>query len=176
MERIALQIGTVPISLFKWGLSLFALVAAPCWAFDANGVALGAAEADVQKAFPAARCKPMEWNTDAADRRCDDGPVSFGGAQARISFFLKKDAVQAFDVRFDARDLARVAAFLKSSYGAPDAEGEERIQRRRETRVLHKLRWKRGEDRAVLTSESGRRRVDLNVWRGDFDTEVYDIK
>jgi hypothetical protein len=42
--------------------------------------------------------------------------------------------------------------------------------------VLHKLRWKRGEDRVVLTSEPGRRRVDLNAWRGDFDIQVYDIK
>jgi len=152
------------------------LACAPAWAFDANGVALGAAEGEVQKAFPAARCKPMEWKTDAADRRCDDGPVTFGGAQARISFFLKQDAVQAFDVRFDARDLARVTAYLKSRYGAPDAEGDERIQRRDETRVLRKLRWKHAADHAELTSQAGRRRVDLNVWRGDFDTEVYRIR
>lgn len=152
------------------------LAAAPAWAFDANGVALGAAEAEVMKAFPEARCKAMEWKTDAADRRCDDAPVRFGGAEARISFFLKKDAVQAFDVRFDAGDLERVAGYLRSHYGAPDAEGREVIERRDKRRELFKMRWKQGADRAVLTSQVGRRRVDLNVWRGDFDTEVYVIK
>lgn len=161
MERIAL---------------ILALAAAPAWGFDANTVALGASEAEVLQRFPTARCKPMEWRTGAADRRCDDAPVRFGGVEARVSFFLKADAVQAFDVRFDAQHLGRVADFLKQRYGPPDAETNERIERRRETRELYKLRWKRGADHAVLTSQRGRRRVDLNVWRGDFDTEVYRIK
>ncbi len=152
------------------------LAAAPAWAFDANGVALGATEEQVQRAFPEARCKPMEWKTDAADRRCDDAPVRFGGAEARISFFLRKDAVQAFDLRFDARDLERVAAYLRSHYGAPDTEGREVIERRDRRRELFKMRWKKGADQAVLTSQVGRRRVDLNVWRGEFDTEVYRIR
>ena len=152
------------------------LVAAPAWAFDANGVALGATEAEVMKVFPEARCKAMEWRTDAADRRCDDAPVRFGGADARISLFLKKDAVQSFDVRFDAGDLERVAGYLRSHYGVPDAEGREVIERRDRRRELFKMRWKQGADRAVLTSQTGRRRVDLNVWRGDFDTGVYVIK
>lgn len=152
------------------------LVAAPAEGFDANGVALGASEAEVKKAFPEARCKAMEWKTDAADRRCDQAAVQFGGADARISFFLKKDAVQAFDVRFDARDLERVAGYLRSRYGVPDAQGHEVIERRDRRRELFKMRWKKGADRAVLTSQGGRRRVDLNVWRGDFDAEVYRIK
>ena len=171
-----MQVGTDPISLFKWGLSLFAFLAAPAWAFDANGVALGATEAQVTQAFPGARCKPMEWKTDAADRRCDDAPVRFGDAEARISFFLKKDSVQAFDVRFDARDLERVAAYLRSRYGAPETEAREVIERRDKRRELFKMRWKKGAEHAVLTSQIGRRRVDLNVWRGDFDTEVYRIR
>lgn len=158
-------------------LALILLLAAgPAGAFDANGVALGASEAQVRKSFPEARCKAMEWKTDAADRRCDDAPVRFGGADARISFFLKKDAVQAFDVRFDAGDLERVAGYLRSRYGAPDAERREVIERGDRRRELYKMRWKKGADRAVLTSQIGRRRVDLNVWRGDFDTEVYVIK
>jgi hypothetical protein len=37
-------------------------------------------------------------------------------------------------------------------------------------------RWEKGQERAVLSSMSGRRRVDLNVWRGNFDTEIYRIK
>jgi len=39
-----------------------------------------------------------------------------------------------------------------------------------------KVRWEEGQDRAVLSSIAGRRRVDLNVWRGSFDTEIYRFK
>ena len=86
-------------------------------AFDANGVTLGASEAQVKKAFPSALCKPLEWSSRAADRRCDDGKIAFGGAEARITFYLRKGAIQAFDVRFDTKDLDRVSAFVKSRYG-----------------------------------------------------------
>lgn len=175
METAATQIGTVPICC-KWGLSLFVLLAAPAWSFDANGVALGASEEKVLERFPKARCKPMEWKTDAADRRCDDAPAQVGGSQARVSFFLKANAVQAIDVRFEARDLERVAAYLKAHYGAPDAEGRETIERRGSRREVYRLRWRRGADRAVLSAPAGQRRVDLNVWRGNFDTEVYRIR
>lgn len=149
------------------------LAAPPAGGFDANGVALGAAEAEVRKTFPGARCQAMDWNTDAADRRCDDAPVQFGGSEARITFYLKKDAVQAFDVRFDAGALARVTAHLKSRYGVPDAERLETFQRGGEKRQVRKLRWKKGDDQAVLSAQVGRRRAELNVWRGNFDTEVY---
>ena len=161
MERVAL---------------ILALAAGPAWGFDANGVALGAAEAEGRKAFPAARCQPMEWKTDDADRRCDDAPVRFGGADARITFFLRKDSVQAFDVRFEQKDLRGVVEYLRQRYGRPDAEGHETFQRRGDARSVYKLRWEKGQDRAVLSSMSGRRRVDLNVWRGNFNTEVYRIK
>ena len=152
------------------------LAAAPAWGFDANGVALGAAEAEVREAFPTARCKPMEWKTDAADRRCDDAPVRFDGADARITFFLRNDSVQAFDVRFDEKDLRGVVEYLRQRYGRPDAEGHETFQRRGDARSVYKLRWEKGRDRALLSSMAGRRRVDLNVWRGNFDTEVYRIR
>lgn len=169
------KIGTDPNNCIKWGLSLFFL-AAPAWGFDANGVALGASEAEVKKAFPQARCQAMDWKTDAADRRCDEAPIEFGGAGARITFFLKNDAVQAFDVRFDDKDLRAVVEHLRQHYGAPGAEGEEVFRRRGEARAVYKVRWERGRDRAVLSSISGRRRVELNVWRGDFDTEIYRLK
>ena len=155
---------------------ILALAAAPAWGFDANGVALGASEAEVQKRFPTARCKPMEWKTNAADRRCDDALVRFGDVDVRITFFFKADAVQAFDVRFDAPQLERMAQYLKGRYGPPDAEAREKIERRGATREIYKLRWKQGADHAVLTSQRGRRRVDLNVWRGNFDTEIYKFK
>jgi hypothetical protein len=152
------------------------LAASPAWGFDANGVALGAREAEVLKAFPAARCQAMDWKTDAADRRCDDAPVRFGGAEARISFYLKKDAVQAFDLRFEARDFDRVASHLKSRYGQPDAERVETFQRGSEERQVRKVRWKQGGDQAVLSAQVGRRRAELSVWRGKFDSEVYRIR
>lgn len=160
----------------KWGLSLFFLVALPAWGFDANGVALGASEAAVQQQFPAARCKPLEWNTDAADRRCDDAKIQFGGAQARISFYLRGGTVQAFDVRFDASQLERVLEYLKQQYGAPGSEVREVIERRNDKRELRRVRWDRGAEHALLTSQLKRRRVDLNVWRGNFDVEIYRIK
>jgi hypothetical protein len=150
--------------------------AAPAWGFDANGVALGASEAEIARAFPRARCKAMDWKTDAADRRCDEAPVRFGGAEARITFFLKADAVQAFDVRFEEKDLRATLEHLRQRYGKPDAEGQEVFRRRGDARTVYKARWEKGRDRAVLSSIAGRRRVDLNVWRGDFDTEIYRFK
>lgn len=161
MERIAL---------------VLLLAAAPAWGFDANGVALGANEAEVRKAVSGAHCKPMDWKTDAADRRCDAASVQFGGAEARITFFLKNDAVQAFDVRFDDKDLLPVVEHLRQHFGKPDFEGHEVFRRRGDARSVYKVRWEKGADRAVLSSMASRRRVDLNVWRGNFDTEIYRIK
>ncbi|TAK46252.1 MAG: hypothetical protein EPO27_08355, partial [Betaproteobacteria bacterium] len=51
-------------------------------AFDVNGVALGAREADVKQAFLSAYCKPLDWKSRAADRRCDDARIAFGGISA----------------------------------------------------------------------------------------------
>lgn len=160
----------------KAALTLLLLAALPAWGFDANGVGLGATETEVRKRYPAARCRELEWKSSAAERRCDDAKVEFGGAEARVTFFLKGDAVQAFDVRFDALHLERVVAHLKQRYGVPDSETREKVERRRSTRELYKVRWERGGDRAVLTTQLKRRRVDLNVWRGDFDTEIYRIR
>lgn len=161
MERIAL---------------ILVFVAAPAWGFDANGVALGAPEAAVKQAFPQARCQPMDWKTRAADRRCDEAPIRFGGADARITFFLKHDAVQAFDVRLEDKDLRLVVEYLRDHFGKPEFEGHEVFRRRGDARAVYKVRWEQGEDRAVLSAIDGRRRVDLNVWRGNFDTEIYKFK
>src|SRR5947208_1459373 len=95
-------------------------VASAC-AFDANGVALGGRETEVKKAFPSARCKPLEWRSDAADRRCDDAEITLGGIPARITFYLKRDSIQGFDLRFDTRDLERMSALLKTRFGAPQS-------------------------------------------------------
>lgn len=177
MARTGKKIGTDPIC-FKWGLSLFFLAALPAWGYDANGVALGASEAQVHKAFPSAHCRELEWKSKAAERRCDDARIAFGGAQARITLYLKADRVQAFDVRFDERDLERVTVFLKSRYGKPLAETRDRIERRGggEAREITKIRWEKGAERAVLSSQFKRKRVDLNVWLGKFDEEIYRIR
>ena len=133
-------------------------------------------EAEVRKAFTQAHCKPMDWATDAADRRCDAAAIQFGGVDARITFFLKNDAVQAFDLRFDDKDLRPVVEYLRERYGRPDMEGHETFRRRGDARSVYKVRWEKGADRAVLSSIAGRRRVDLNVWRGNFDTEIYRLQ
>jgi hypothetical protein len=153
------------------------LAALPAWGYDANGVALGAPEAEVRKTFPSARCRALEWQSRAAERRCDDARIVFGGAEARITVYLKADRVQAFDVRFDERDLERVTGFLKSRYGKPLAETREKIERRGgEAREMYKIRWEKGTERAVLTSQLKAKRVDLSVWLGNFDEEIYRIR
>src|SRR4051794_31120368 len=95
------------------------LAATPALAFDLNGVGLGARELDIRKAFPSAHCKPLEWKTDAADRRCDDARAAFVGIPTRLTFYLRADAVQGFDLRFESKDLERVKTLLKSRWGAP---------------------------------------------------------
>jgi hypothetical protein len=158
-------------------LVALALLAAPAWGYDANGVRLGATEAEVRKSFPAAHCRPLDWKSQAAERRCDDAQVVIAGARARVTFYLKADRVQAFDVRFDERDLKQVTEALRKRYGAPLAETRDTIERRGgETRSVTRIRWEKGEERAVLTSQEKRKRVDLNVWRGNFDEEIYRIR
>lgn len=153
------------------------VLALPAWGYDANGVALGAPEAEVRKAFPSARCRDLEWKSQAAERRCDDAKIVFGGAEARITVYLKADRVQAFDLRFDESDLVRVTGFLKSRYGKPLAETREKIERRTgEAREIYKVRWEKGAERALLTSQLKRKRVDLSVWLGNFDEEIYRIR
>ena len=75
-------------------------------AYDANEVVLGASEKVVLKQFPAAHCAPLQWKSKAAERRCDDSKIVLGGVPGRITFYLKRDRVEAFDVRFDTKDAA----------------------------------------------------------------------
>jgi hypothetical protein len=103
--------------------------------------------------------------------------VVVAGARARITFYLKGDRVQAFDVRFEERDLKRVTEELKKRYGAPLAESRDTFTRREgEARTVTRIRWEKGEERAVLTAQEKRKRVDLNVWRGSFDEEIYRVR
>lgn len=145
--------------------------------YDASGVALGASERDIKVRFPSAHCKELEWSSTAADRRCDDARISFGGVEARITFYLKKDAVQAFDLRFDTRDVKRVVAQLKESYGDPLTETKDRIEREGDgVRVVYRVLWEHGRDRALLVAPMEKRRSRLTASRGNFDEEIYRIR
>ena len=146
-------------------------------AYDVNGVDLGSKEAEVQKAFPSARCKPLEWKSDAADRRCDDARISLGGAAAHITVFLKAGAIQAMDLRFNGKDLDRVKVELRARWGAPQAEATESFATRDgKDRSVYKLRWEKGADRAILTAQADKKRATLEISRGNFADEIYRVK
>ena len=145
--------------------------------YDANGVALGGTEEEIKKRFPSAHCKPLEWQSKAADRRCDDAKISFFGAEGRITFYLRKDAVQAFDVRFQTKDLERVMSQLRQRYGAPASEVKDPIGAKdKPVRDLYKALWESGGDHALLTAQLDKRIASLVVSRGDFDDEIYRVR
>ena len=146
-------------------------------AFDANGVKLGDNELAIKKSFPGIHCKPLEWKTDAADRRCDDAKVVFGGVEARMTFYLKSDSIRGFDVRFDSSHMTPVSVFLKRRYGAPVSESRDKIVRQgRQEREVFKILWEEGKDKALLSSLSTGKRASLSVSRGNFDDEIYRVK
>jgi hypothetical protein len=157
---------------------LLLLVALPAHAaYDMNGVALGASEKEVKKGFPSAYCKALEWSSSAADRRCDDAKFSVAGIEARITFYLKKDAVQAFDVRFDTKDLDKVVAHLKTRYGKPSSEAKDAIERvGKEAKLTYKALWEEGKDRAALVAQMEKKRSSLTVSRGNWEEEIYRIR
>lgn len=146
-------------------------------AFDANGVALGDPESEVQKTYPSAHCQPLEWRSLAADRRCDDSRADFGGVKVRITFYLKEDAVEAFDVRFDTSELERLMDVLRKGYGKPAAEGRHKLEREgKPPREFFRVQWRQGGARASLSSEVGKRRSSMLVSRGNFEEEIYRVR
>jgi hypothetical protein len=146
-------------------------------AFDVDGVSLGDSEGAVTQAFPSAYCRALEWRSDAADRRCDDGKVTFAGVAARVTFYLKGDRVQAFDVRFDSRDRERIVAYLALRYGKPRSERVENISRPgKQDRRLYEARWEQGPEKALLSARPGRRYAQLEVSRGDFAERIYKVQ
>ena len=157
-------------------LGVVLAAAGAAWAaYDANEVPLGASEKALLQRFPAAYCKALEWKSNAADRRCDDSKALIGGVQGRITFYLKRDRIEAFDVRFDNKDAERLAAFLKKRYGAPAEERRAKMEDKSRGE-LYKVEWQKGEERAVLTSLTEKRRASLTVWRGDFEEEIYRVR
>ncbi len=160
-------------------LFLLALLATPAAlaAYDANGVALGASEKDIKKAYPGILCKPLEWKSRASDRRCDEAKVPFAGVESRITFYLNGDAVQAFDVRFNTVDLDKVVAYLKKRYGKPGAESKDTIERvGKEPQVTYKALWEQGKDRASLIAPMDKKRTSLTVSRGNWEEEIYRVR
>ena len=146
-------------------------------AFDMREIPLGAKEQDVKRKLPSAHCKPLQWESKAADRRCDDSRVSFGGVEVQVTFYLKKDAVEAFDVRFDTKELERFVAFLKTRYGAPESENRETFDRKGDKpREVYKALWQNASERAVLTAQLEKRRASMLVSRGAFEEEIYRVR
>jgi hypothetical protein len=146
-------------------------------AYDADGVPLGASEKAVLKRFPGAHCKALQWQSKAADRRCDDAKARFGGMETRITFYLRKDAVEAFDVRFDAKFTERMASLLTNRYGKPTAEERGKSERPEGKQSdLVKLLWESKAERALLVAVSDKRRGSLVVSRGGFEEEIYRVR
>jgi hypothetical protein len=95
----------------------------------------------------------------------------------QVTFYLRKDALEAFDVRFDTKDLDRLVTFLKQRYGAPQSEVKDAYARKGEKpREVYKALWESGKDRAVLTAQLEKRRASMLVSRGDFDEEIYRVR
>lgn len=161
-------------------LALVALLfAAPAAfaAFEMNGVPLGGDEAQVKKAFPSARCKPLEWTSRVADRRCDDAKIAFAGVPARLTVYLKDGSIQSLSVRFAATDRDKVAAHVKSHWGAPSGEANETIARKgKDDKRVYKLRWDKGNEHAMLIAQADRKRASLEAWRGNFVDEIYRVR
>ena len=144
-------------------------------AFDVNEVMLGASEADVKRRFPSANCKRLEWESRAADRRCDDSRINFGGVESRVTFYLRKDKVEAFDVRFDSRELERLVAHVKQRYGKPASEQRDTLGDKKPRQVYKALGEGKGE-RAALVAQLDQRRGSLLVSRGNFEEEIYKVR
>lgn len=157
--------------------ALLACLALPAAAYDLNGVRLGGREADVRKVYPSAYCKALEWKSDAADRRCDDARVALDGVPGKITVFLRGGEIQAYELRFDVKDLDRIKLALRARWGEPAAEAVETIARRDgDDRKVFKMRWEKGADRAVFTAQLDKKRVGLEVSRGTFPDEIYRVR
>jgi len=146
-------------------------------AYDMKGVELGATESDVKRMLPSAHCKALEWKSKAADRRCDDSRVLFGGVEVRVTLYLRKDAVEAFDVRFDTKELERMIGFLKTRYGAPASENRDTYGTKgKATRQVYEAAWEKDGARAVLTAQLEKRTASMLVSRGTFEEEIYRVQ
>jgi hypothetical protein len=141
-----------------------AAVAAP--GFD--GLALGASERAVKQRLPDAHCQPLQWQSRAADRRCDDSRAKLAGIEVRITVYLNADSVEAFDVRFDSRDSPAIEKLATAYFGAAPVT--------RDTEKMHTLRWQAKGEHGLLGTQQGQRRASLLIWRGAFYDEIYKVR
>ena len=137
-------------------------------AFDANGVRLGDAERVVKQHFPSAHCQPLQWESRAADRRCDDSRAIISGHEARITVYLKMDAVEALDIRFESGKAESFAKLATERFGRPPVE--------KDNEKTHTLAWRKNGERALLSTVRGQRSATLLVWRGSFYEEIYKVR
>src|SRR3954469_18865402 len=106
------------------GLLLLLAAANARASYDLNDLTLGASEAQIKKNFPNAYCRELEWPSGAAERRCDDSRISVAGVDASVTFYLKRGAVEGFDVRLARRERGGGKDFLVKRYGKPASERE----------------------------------------------------
>jgi hypothetical protein len=149
-------------------LTLFLVSMPAAAAYDIKGVMLGATEKDVIRALPSAHCKALEWESRAADRRCDDSRAKLAGVEVRITVYLKADAAEAFDVRFDSRYAARFEKLAGERFASQPV--------RKEAEKVSTLQWRSGDAQALLSRQHGQRRASLLVWRGAFYDEIYRVR
>jgi hypothetical protein len=149
-------------------LGLAVLAGAAHAGFDANGVRLGASEKVVKQRFPNAHCQALQWQTRAAERRCDDSRAVIGGMECSVTFYLKGDAVEALDLRVSAHELERLSKLASERYGAPPEEKSTEKSRTRQ--------WREESEHALLSMPEGQRRASLLVWRGAFYDEIYKVR
>src|SRR5918912_3886343 len=154
------------------GLILVLAAGAAAAASDANDVKLGATERDIKQRFPNAHCRELEWPSRAAERRCDDSRITFAGVDASVTFYVKKNSVEGFDVRFDQRELDRVVKYLRARYGEPESE----VGLPYKPDAPAKVEWQAKDEHARLSAEPSRRRASLFVWRGTFEEEIYKVR
>ena len=163
----------------KLVLTPFFLLALPAFAalYDVRNIKLGASEREIRRELPSVHCKALEWKSNAADRRCDDSRVAFGGVEVQVTFYLRKDVLEAFDLRFNTHEVERLVSFLKGRYGAPESESKESIERQgKKPREVYKALWERAGERAVLVARLENRRGSMLVYRGNFEEEIYRVR
>ena len=154
----------------RLALAALALLAAQgaAAAADIDGLALGASERAVKERLPNAHCQPLQWQSRAADRRCDDSRATLAGLEVRVTVYLKADAVEGFDVRFDSREAPRIEKLAAEHFGvAPVARDSEKV---------HTLQWQARDEHGLLSTQAGQRRASLLVWRGAFYDEIYKVR
>ena len=149
-------------------LVLAPLLAQGAAAADFDGLSLGASEHAVKERLPSAHCQPLQWQSRAADRRCDDSRARVHGVDVRVTVYLKADAVQAFDLRFESRYAARFAKLAGERFASAPVEHA--------TEKAKVEQWRAGAEQALLTTEPGERRASLLVWRGSFNDEIYKVR